>query len=59
MANNLAEEHLSVKGMPDILPEETVWWIYIEKILLNLMCQYGYQQKGYRYWKKLLYLNVQ
>ncbi|MGD0466091.1 MAG: histidine--tRNA ligase [Gammaproteobacteria bacterium] len=44
MANNLAEEHLSVKGMPDILPEETVWWIYIEKILLNLMCQYGYQQ---------------
>ena len=44
MANNLAEEHLSVKGMPDILPEETVWWLYIEKILLNLMHQYGYQQ---------------
>ena len=44
MTNNLAAEHLSVKGMPDILPAETIWWLYLEKNLLSLMCQYGYQQ---------------
>ncbi len=44
MTNNLAAEHLSVKGMPDILPAETIWWLYLEKNLLSLMRQYGYQQ---------------
>ncbi len=44
MANGIREEHQSIKGMPDILPEEVVWWRYIENCLLNLMDQYGYQQ---------------
>lgn len=44
MASGLAQEHVSVKGMPDILPEESVWWLQLEKYLLKLMDQYGYQQ---------------
>jgi len=44
MASGLATEHLSVKGMPDILPEESGLWLYLEQHLLTLMHQYGYQQ---------------
>lgn len=44
MASELKEEYQSVKGMQDVLPTGVHEWLYIEKILLNLMAQYGYQQ---------------
>ena len=44
MASGLIEEHQSVKGMPDTLPSEVNQWLYVEKILLDLMDQYGYKQ---------------
>lgn len=44
MASGLAAEHLSVKGMPDILPVESGLWLHLEHHLLKLMYQYGYQQ---------------
>lgn len=42
--NNLLEEYQSVRGMPDVLPEDTGIFQYLEAILLNLMQQYGYRQ---------------
>jgi histidyl-tRNA synthetase len=42
--NNLLEEYQSVRGMPDVLPEDTGILQYLEAILLNLMQQYGYRQ---------------
>jgi len=40
----LAEKIQSIRGMNDILPEETIYWQYIENILRQLMSSYGYQE---------------
>lgn len=34
----------SIRGMNDILPEESIYWQYIENILRQLMSAYGYQE---------------
>lgn len=40
----MAEKIQSIRGMNDILPEETIYWQYIENILRQLMSSYGYQE---------------
>ena len=44
MSSSLKEEFRSVRGMSDILPNEVNEWLFVEKILLELMSQYGYRQ---------------
>ncbi len=44
MASGLKEDYRSIRGMPDVLPCDISDWIHLEKILLDLMSQYGYQQ---------------
>ncbi len=44
MSSSLIEEYQSVKGMSDILPNQIHEWLYVEKILLNLISKYGYKQ---------------
>tara|TARA_R110000868_G_scaffold235421_3_gene489373 strand:- start:6124 stop:7416 length:1293 start_codon:yes stop_codon:yes gene_type:complete len=34
----------SVRGMNDVLPDESILWQYLENILLNLTKQYSYQE---------------
>lgn len=34
----------AIRGMNDILPQETVFWQYVENILRNVLQSYGYQE---------------
>ena len=34
----------AIRGMKDILPEETPYWRYVERVLHELMAAYGYQE---------------
>jgi len=40
----LVDKIQSIRGMNDILPEESIYWQYIENILRQLMSAYGYQE---------------
>jgi len=35
---------IAVKGMPDVLPEQTPAWQYVEQIIRKLMAAYGYAE---------------
>lgn len=40
----MAKSLQAIRGMNDILPEQTPYWQYVENIFRNLMQSYGYQE---------------
>ena len=37
-------KYQSIKGMKDVLPSESPKWIFFEKIIVDWMRKYGYEQ---------------
>jgi histidyl-tRNA synthetase len=40
----MANKYQSVRGMNDVLPEESVWWQYVEQVITEWTDCYGYRQ---------------
>lgn len=42
--NDVTPKLVAVKGMPDILPEQSLAWQHVEQVIRNLMHSYAYQE---------------